>query len=600
MVPKPSFATKDIIRVVSPEPLPKAILSLLAWLSEYYPAPLGTIAQQFLPAAALAQSRADGQEQPPVNDQEAIAPLPKLTPEQQRAIREMRNTQAKSVLLHGATGTGKTRLYLELAKEQLHLGKSVLVLVPEISLTPQLVQAFKRYIDVPVYILHSNLTDRERRKTFLAILESTKPVVVIGPRSSLFAPIRHLGLLVIDEAHEQAFKQEQAPHYHALRVAGKLAQLHNAQLIQGSATPSVSEYYLASVKNAPIIRLTEQAVQSDTKTSSEIIDLRDRAHFTRSTYLSSRLLELIEQSLQNGEQTLVFLNRRGTARLVLCQSCGWQALCPNCDLPLTYHGDNHTMQCHTCGHKEHVPSSCPSCKSTDILFKSIGTKAIYEELSRLFPRARIKRFDTDNTKAERFEHHYETVAQGSVDILVGTQLLAKGLDLPRLAVVGVVLADTSLYFPDYTADERTYQAITQVSGRVGRGHRDGHIIIQTYNPDNPAIRAATAKDWDSFYTQQINERKNYNFPPFCFALKLSCERKSQAAARGAATKLANKLQEQGLKIQIIGPSPAFQERLRGKYRWQLILKARQRTELLKVLPHLPANWTYDLDPINLL
>ena len=407
-------------------------------------------------------------------------------------------------------------------------------------------------------------------------------------------------MIVVDEAHDQAYKQEQAPYYHALRVAGQLAHIHKAKLILGSATPTIAEYALAKAKKIPIIRLVEKPAGKNTEKQISLVDLKDREQFGSNPHLSSLLLGEMQKTLNNKSQILILLNRRGTARLMLCQSCGWQALCPNCDLPLTYHADKHRLQCHTCGHTARVTSSCPDCHGTELIFKGIGTKSLTDELRKAFPDARIQRFDTDNVKAERLEQHFPAIANGDVDILVGTQMLAKGLDLPNLTLVGVVVADTNLYFPDYTAEEQTYQLLTQVIGRVGRGHKAGTVVIQSYSPKSTAIQAALKQDWDSFYAQQIDERQIYGFPPFYHTLKLSCTRATSASAQTTAQKLADSLRHSGLRIEIIGPAPSFYERVGGKYRWQLIIKAKQRGELLKVLNLLPANWTHDLDPLNLL
>jgi len=328
--------------------------------------------------------------------------------------------------------------------------------------------------------------------------------------------------------------------------------------------------------------------------------LREHEQFSRSSWLSNSLLEAIGNALVKHEQSLIFLNRRGTARLVLCNACGWRAVCPRCDLPLTYHGDSHHLQCHTCGYSERAPSSCPVCGSSDIIFRSIGTKSLVAELERLFPKATVGRFDSDVKKADRLEATYEALAAGTIDILVGTQVLGKGLDLPKLSLVGVVVADTSLYFPDYTAEERTFQMLTQVIGRVGRGHRPGTVIIQTHNPDNATLQQALHKDYSAFYQAQIEERRLYHFPPFYFVLKLRCGRKSLASAEQTAHKLAQALLQQQLPIELSGPSAAFIEKNNNVYYWQIIVKAKRRQVLLDIIRQLPANWSYDIDPINLL
>jgi primosomal protein N' (replication factor Y) len=525
---------------------------------------------------------------------------PSLTKQQAQALNTLNNPSHRSFLLHGDTGTGKTRLYIEVARDSLAVGKNVLILTPEIGLTSQLAQTFRGSLPYPVLILHSNLTDRQRRELWLQILFATSPIIVIGPRSALFAPFQNLGLVVVDEAHDGAYKQDQAPHYQALRVAGKLAEIHKAKLILGSATPPVSEYYIMQSKHLPIIRLTEPAAGPVTPVDITVVESRDRQQYSKHPYLSDIFLDKITEALSQHSQSLIFLNRRGTARIVLCQNCGWQALCPRCDLPLTYHGDSHTMRCHTCGFAQTGITNCPVCASTDLAYKSIGTKAVAASLQSLFPNARLRRFDTDNTKSEKFEDHYQSIKEGGADILIGTQMLVKGLDLPHLGMVGIVAADSSLYFPDYTAEEQTYQLLSQVMGRVGRGHRKGTVVIQTYDRDGKSLQAVLNKNWDEFYAQQIAEREQFMFPPFVFLLKLICSRKTRTAAMSASKKLFDGLQHSGLKIEVIGPSPRFNERSSGNYSWQLVVKAKERKELVKALDYLPANWTYDLDPLTLL
>ncbi len=595
-VGKPSFATKPINKVVTTQPVPTETLALLDWLRHYYPAPLGILAQILLPSSLL--RKRDIADAVPPSASLQPTPMPPLIPQQAAAVQQM--NQPGTYLLHGDTGTGKTRVYLELAQQELQKGRSVMLLTPEIGLTPQLEQRVRDSLAFPVIVVHSQLSPAQRRTVWLQILQATGPVVIIGPRSALFTPVKNLGLIVVDEAHDNAYKQEQAPYYQALRVASQLAHLHKARLVLGTATPPVGEYALAEAKKVPIIRLTDRPAGEHTDKNIVVVDLKDRDEFSTHPHLSNKLLTEVQKTLNAKQQILILLNRRGTARLVLCQTCGWQATCPNCDLPLTFHGDHHRLRCHTCGFTDNVPSSCPVCQGTDLIFKGVGTKSLTTELAKTFPQARIQRFDTDNLKSESLEQNYQAVTSGDVDILVGTQMLAKGLDLPRLTLVGVVVADSGLYFPDYTAEEQTYQLLTQVIGRVGRGHIGGTVIIQSYAPDSPPIKAAVAQDWDDFYQYQLKERKDYGFPPFYHCLKLSCARATSASARSAAQTLVDKLQSSGLRIEVIGPTPSFYEKVGGKYQWQLVIKAKDRKELLKVLPLLPANWTHDLDPLNLL
>ncbi|GAC1388338.1 MAG: hypothetical protein NVSMB37_8480 [Candidatus Saccharimonadales bacterium] len=597
-VNKPHFTTKSITFSLDVT-VPDATFTVIDWLITYYPAPLGAIMQLFLPSVLAHPIKQKTPTEIANNTPPVI--LPPLTTEQQQAINTIRRQDSTSILLHGVTGSGKTRVYLELAKETMQRGESVLVLTPEIGLTPQLVEQFARSFSGRVVTIHSTLTPAQKREVWLRIAQTKHPLIVIGPRSALFSPLKRIGLIIIDEAHDNAYKQEQAPYYQTTRVAAVLAKANDARLLLGTATPLIDDYYMFEAKKLTIATMSNPAQQIKKQTmNTHVINLRERQHFSRSPWLSNILLDAISQALTNQEQSLIFLNRRGTARLVICNDCGWQALCPRCDIPLTYHGDSHHLQCHTCGFSDRAPTNCVTCLSGDITFRSIGTKALKTELQRLFPKAQIERFDSDNKKADRMENTFASVAQGAIDILVGTQILGKGLDLPKLSVVGVVVADTSLYFPDYTAEERTFQMLTQVLGRVGRGHRSSTVIVQSYNPENPTIKHAVSRDYSSFYQAQITERQRYHFPPFFFVLKLRCGRRSQASAEQTAHKLAQHLLQQKLPIELIGPSSAFIEKINNVYFWQIIIKAKQRTVLTRIIQELPANWSYDIDPTNLL
>ncbi len=598
-VSKPAFKTRPIIAKVTETKLPLPSLGLINWMSEYYPAPIGSIIQQFLPKSLTTKNFSTAQPTTVNTIPRPASNLPALSDEQKKIMGRL--VSPTSYLLHGITGSGKTRVYLELAQQVLSQGKSVIVLTPEISLTTQLSKTFEQLFQSQVVVVHSHLTDKQRRDNWVRMLSADKPLVVIGARSALFSPLQHIGLIVVDEAHEAAYKQEQAPYYHAIRVASKLAELHHAYLILGSATPSVTDYFIAEHKKTPILKMEHLAtLHSKEVTSIETIDIKDRHNFSSSYTLSKSLIEAMTEALNKKEQTLLFLNRRGTARTIICQQCGWQAICPNCDIPLIYHGDSYTMRCHTCNYHQVAVSACPVCGNSEILFKTIGTKAVVDEVQRLFPEARIQRFDNDNLKSERFETHYENVLSGGVDIIVGTQTLAKGLDLPALSVVGVIAADTNLYSPEYTSQERMYQLISQVIGRIGRGHRAGKAIIQTYSPDNKILRAAVERDWKTFYEFELSERQQFMFPPFCYILKLYCRRANSSGAEKAAYGLLEFLRTKPLQIQINGPAPAFHEKKANRFEWQLIIKSKRRSELLKVIALLPSGWLYDIDPVSLL
>jgi primosomal protein N' (replication factor Y) len=598
-VSKPKFATKDIVRRLVALPLPKACLLLMNWLRVYYPSPSSIASSLFVPSSLLPTKLNAPESSEQLNTNQLVS-LPSLSKEQDTVLNQIRNSESQTYMLHGETGSGKTRVYAELAIDAIESGSNVIILTPEIGLTPQMLLNLQQSISAPIIVLHSNLTQKDRRTIWLQILSADEPIVIIGPRSALFAPLSNVGLIVVDEFHDHAYKQEQSPYYSSIRVASMLASIHGARLILGSATPSIAEYYIAKQKNIPILRMKQLASGKVADTRIKVINSRDKNAYTRNPYLSDELIVSIEQALGKNEQSLVFLNRRGTARLVLCQDCDWHALCPSCDLPLTYHGDTHTMRCHTCGFKQPSVVNCPACGSTEIIFRSIGTKSIAQQLGKLFPDAVIKRFDTDNTKIERFDQNYQSVADGKVEIIIGTQMLVKGLDLPKLSVVGVVAADSSLYFPDYTAEEQTYQILSQVIGRVGRGHTNGIVIVQTYAPNGAAQMAALQKNWSLFYDQQILERQQYMFPPFCHLLKLTCARKTQKSAIIASNTLVKYLKSLAIRAEIIGPTPRFNEKAAGSFNWQVIVKSKQRTDLVKILATLPSGWSYDIDPTNLL
>ncbi len=599
-VPKPHFTTKPISAVSDAPALPSETLQLLHWLHSYYPAPMGTIVRQFLPPSTAFKPKARIEadtiqtvQTPPSTEKDA----PNITAAQQLALDTI--TIPGTYLLHGVTGSGKTRVYQELAKKCLLSGRSVIVLTPEIGLTEHLVQSLS---DLPAkqFVLHSQLTTAARRDVWYDILSASGPVVVIGPRSALFTPVKNIGLIIMDESHDQAYKNDGAPHYRTDRVAAKLAQLHNAPVVYGTATPNIEDAYVMETKNRPIITMQERAIQSESQSVTELVDMRDSKNFGRSRILTTPLLQTIDQALSRGEQSLLFLNRRGTANTILCSSCGWRAVCEHCDLPITYHSDAHQLRCHVCGRKQPLPSACPDCQSADILYKTIGTKAVESEIQRLFPAARVKRFDTDIARDDQIQNQLHTLQDGTVDIIIGTQMVTKGLDLPKLAVVGVINADQGLMMPDFTASERTYQLLAQVVGRVGRGHTDGKVILQTYVPDNPTLNAAASQDWTGHYTRELAERRAYHFPPFCFLAKLTCLRASATSAESAATKLKQQIEKDHPRVTVEGPSPAFHPRESKKYKWQLIVKSSSRQALIAIIDSLPSGWQHDLDPTNLL
>lgn len=590
---QPTFKTKEIEEDL-PVIIPLALRNLHTWMLEFYPAGSGSVTQLFVPSdIKLVAKKSE-------NIKRHSEVPPALTTQQKEVIEQIESSEKSNFLLHGETGSGKTRLYIERSRSYLDKGKSVIILTPEISLIPQLVEAFTTMTNYPVLEFHSGLTKTKRNKNWLDASLTTEPTVVIGTRSAIFVPLSDVGLIAVDEMHEPAYKQDAAPRYHGLRAAAKRAQLQQTEIIYGSATPPVTEYFMAQHSKVPVLRLTSTAKKS-VKPGKHIIDIKDKSLFSRNRYLSDSLLDAITENLQKKEQSLLFLNRRGTARQVLCQNCGWQALCPKCDLPLTFHADTHQVRCHTCGYHTQPPFACPSCQSSEILYRSLGTKALADDLQRLFPEAKIGRFDTDNNVNETLTRNFADIHSGKVDILIGTQMLGKGLDLPHLTLVGIVNADTALHMPDFSSAERGYQLLHQAIGRVGRGHKAGRIIIQTFQPSDPLVQAAANQTWQALYEHEIAERRQYLFPPFCHLLKITVSRRTSLSAENFIQGLAKEVRRFAKRAEIEEPSPSFHERSHGKYNWQLVIKARDRRELTAIVSSLPSgDYIYDLDPIHLL
>lgn len=597
-VARPSYATKSITSIIEPIPLPLPLVQLAAWLSDFYSTHLGTTLQTILPSG-LSKVRRTKKNETYSSLRNRTKKV--FTTEQRQAIDTIETMSPGSALLHGVTGSGKTAVYIELAKRALARNQSVIILVPEIALTSQLVDEFSHHFE-DILLTHSRQTEAQRHITWRQALTSSAPRIVIGPRSALFLPLARVGLIIIDEAHEPSFKQEQSPRYSALRAASMLAKFHQAKLVLGSATPLVTDYYLAEKSQRPIIRMSNRAVQTATKPDITLVDMTKRAEFKRHRFLSNTLLDQLASTLSQGHQALIFHNRRGSATTTLCEQCSWSATCSHCFVPLTLHADSFSLRCHICGQSQKVPTVCPECHSADILHKGIGTKLVESELQKLFPNKKIARFDGDTHDSVSIEKRYKDLYDGSIDLIIGTQVVAKGLDLPHLRTVGIIQADAGLSLPDYGASERTFQLLAQVIGRVGRFEHPTNVIIQSYQPNHPAIIDGISQDYDHFYHHTLAERKRSHFPPFTHLLKLTCIYKTEVATIKNAQAFAKQLRTQlPPDIQILGPTPAFYERQHDTYRWQLILKSPRRALLVDALKHLPAtHWQAELDPISLL
>ena len=576
--PEGDFKIKEIKSSLYPEELPPHLLKSILWLSSYYLVPLPQVVNLFLPNTLEKRHKIADFKEKPI---EIKGEIP-LNTAQKQALKVLEISKTSTKLLHGITGSGKTNIYLTLAKRAVEAKKSVILLVPEIALTSQLVKIFSETFGKNVVLIHSKQTDKTRRDTFEKLLKSKEPKIVVGPRSALFAPLKNLGLIIIDEAHESTYFQDQAPKYSALRLASFIAKTLDIPCIFGTATPKVEDYYLAKSNNSLVI-LKEKAKESAITPDIKIVDFKNRDEFGNNKYFSISLLKKIEENLKNGRQTLIYHNRRGSAPLTICEKCGFEALCPNCFLPLTLHADSYKLICHTCGYKEKVPVSCPECKCPEIIHKGFGTKLLESELKRLFKDALVARFDGDSEKGKTLDSLYSDVKSGKIDIIIGTQTVAKGLDLPKLATVGIVQADSGLSLPDFSSEERTYDLITQVLGRVGRGHIDeASAIIQTYHPESPAIRCALDEDYESFYNYLIKKRQKSHLPPFFYLAKLSVVYKTEATTLKKIKEVYKSLKDKD-GIYLSAPTPAFHERLSTGYCWQIIVKSSNRKALLEAL-----------------
>ena len=607
-VAQPNFKCREITRILYSKPLPKHLLETAKWMSEYYATPLSGVIGMILPTGVLKKRRnRDKTEQYRTdvgNGRSSLGPprsracpatgalrIPSrghsipLNPSQKNALKQLQKPAGGTKLLFGVTGSGKTNVYLYEASKALSGQKSVVLLVPEIALTSQLVKVFKETFGEIVTVIHSKQTEVERQKIFDSLLYKNEPQIVIGPRSALFAPLDDLGLIIIDEEHESTYYQENTPKYSAVRVA--------------SATPEISDFYVASKKGL-LVTLSEKAKSTAMKPKVSIIDFKNSSEFSKNRYFSNSLLAAIASNLENGRQTLIFHNRRGSSPLTVCDNCGEELLCPTCFLPLTLHVDTYEMRCHTCGYKTKVPTNCPSCGGAGLIHKGFGTKLLENELSRLFPKARIRRFDADTKKGEGLDEIYSSVRDGKVDILVGTQTLAKGLDLPLLATVGIVQADAGLSLPDFSAEEKVFQLITQVMGRVGRGHSDtAEVFIQTFRPEHPVLSFAVAEDYVGFSEYLLKQRRKSGFPPFMFVAKVSVTAKTEPTAIKKIREAARKFSSDNRLL--VSPSlPAFHERTVRGFTWEIIVRSKSRTALLEAFSSLSANFYVSLDPPSLL
>ncbi|BDR60690.1 primosomal protein N' [Lactobacillus xylocopicola] len=527
------------------------------------------------------------------NEQTSSPVKLRLNQEQEAALQQIKpaieNQQAQTFLLEGVTGSGKTEVYLHAISHALSAGQNALMLVPEISLTPQMVDQVRSRFGSEVAVLHSGLSEGELYDEWRRIRRGEVRVVV-GARSAVFAPLTNIGLIVIDEEHEATYKQEDNPRYHARDVAIWRSKYNSCPLVLGSATPSLGSRARAQKGVYQLLQLPKRANQQALP-EVQVIDLK-KTNFSGTQFdLSNQLVDAIKVRLKRQEQIILMLNRRGFANFMLCRECGYVMQCPNCDLSLTMHKDTGQMQCHYCGYTIPIPQTCPNCQSPQIRFLGTGTQKVEEELQELVPEARILRMDVDTTRRKgSFKKMLDAFGDHEADILLGTQMIAKGLDFPNVTLVGVVNADTGLWLPDYNASERTFELLTQVAGRAGRSAKTGEVLIQTFNPDHYAIKLAQTQDYERFYAYEMKVRHAGNYPPYFYTVLVSVAAKKAENAAKEAFKIKTQLQQNLQRSTIIlGPAPSTISRLKNQYYYQILVKYKKEDNLNSLLHQIQAS-----------
>lgn len=610
---------KPVLEVIDDEPvLSELMLKFLKGLSDYYLSPVGEVIKGALPFN-LSRRITDWKKAKVIEgeDHEPEAP-PELNNYQKMAFERIREAivegRHRVFLLFGVTGSGKTEVYMRAISCAIELGKAVIILVPEISLTPQYSSRFRGRFGELVAIIHSRMSASERFRNWLDIKKGRKKII-IGPRSSIFAPVEDLGLIIIDEEHDPSYKQEEGVRYHARDMGILRGRIWNIPVVLGSATPSVETYFRAKKGEFELIRLPER-VEKRPLPDVEIVDLKKEE---KKGFISERLKVALQENWEKRGQSLLFLNRRGFAPFLFCKDCGWSYRCPACSIPLTYHHKEKIMLCHYCNYQVETPAICPSCHGFRVSFSGAGTERIATEIKGILPWSRVRRMDRDSTRQK--DSHikiFEEMESGRIEILVGTQMITKGHDYPALTLVGVIWADMSLSFPDFRAGERTFQLLTQVAGRSGRGDIKGKVILQTYRADHPIILFARDQDYEAFYEWEIKQRKALGYPPFKTIALIRFVGKDE----GKVLKIASETKQKALEtvedfselkrdIELLGPAPCPYTKLRGKYRWQILIKAKNKESLDKFLRLLISDLIYekhsgsvkiqvDIDPVNTL
>src|SRR5437867_3070495 len=636
----PDIEVHEIGSVLDAIPLLRPdVFNLCRWVADYYATPIGEVLKAALPPGISAKHveglRPSPAARQPAGCRAAASPrgrsrspsgrgrhceavpgegpmAPKLTVDQLLALETVTKAPGfRPILLHGITGSGKTEIYMQAAEHFLAAGKTSLILVPEIGLTPQLTSRFAERFPGRTAVLHSSLTRRQRIDEWLRIYNGAVPIV-IGTRSAVFAPLQNLGLIVVDEEHESSYKQEEVPRYHARDTAIMRAKLSGAVVVLGSATPSMESFRNAESKKYEYLGLTSR-VEDRPLPEVEIVNMREEyTAQSKQVVFSRRLLQAVAGRLERREQTMILLNRRGYAAFLLCRHCGFTFQCSSCSVAMTYHRSIDKLLCHYCGFSRRPPARCPECDSEYIYYVGEGTERLESELKSLFPDARMGRIDRDTMRHMRdYERVLGGFASGKIDILVGTQMIAKGHDFPRVTLVGVVGADAALSLPDFRAAERTFQLLTQVAGRSGRGDQTGEVVVQSYFPDHYTFQLACTQRFEDFYARESRYRKAMFYPPFTALAGILVMDRDAGRAANLAREVSEFLDSlRSTAVRILGPAPAPVERIKQVHRHQLLIKSSSRGVIHRMLKQLLVHLeekkigstrvTIDVDPLSLL
>lgn len=510
-----------------------------------------------------------------------------LTFEQKKVLYEYSNSSNNLFLLKGVTGSGKTEVYMRIVEDTLAKGNSAIVLVPEISLTPQMIERFKGRFGRDVALFHSKLSDGERFDEWYRVKEG-KAKLIVGARSAIFLPAKNLGVIIIDEEHENTYKSEQNPKYQTKEVAEFLSEQKGCKVILGSATPTIETYYRSLIGELDLLELNSRVDDKDMP-PMKVVDMRDELRSGNVSLFSRELYKEIQEKLSKGEQIILFLNRRGFSTFVSCRSCGYVFKCEECDISMTYH-KNGLLVCHYCGNTKREPKKCPKCDSKYVKFFGAGTQRVEEEVRKYFKNARVLRMDVDTTREkDSYEKIYNTFKEGKADILIGTQMISKGLDFKNVTLVGILAADMSINIPDYRAAERTFQIITQVAGRAGRGNVQGNVIIQTYTPEHYSLQYAVNYDYEGFYEKEFTVRALMKYPPFGKILLINATSKKEDLLKGFMHKISNVIKplvEMAEEVDILGPIPCMISKVKENYRWQIVIKGEFNSEFAKKIKEL--------------